>query len=262
MDTLKQLYNFLLSDMASKEKNWISFFDIDETLFHTTAKIGVVNEETGERYYLDNTNYNTHKLGPNEKYDYSEFRDADLFYEKSTVIKKNAKILNEYKHKGRVIFLTARGSFYNKFPIFKKFLEDLGIDLYDKATYHLERTGDREGAIDQKKVDVIKEYLSKANRDKGRHYGIYRNVLLMDDSGANINTFIEFAKDFPNSQLGKELLPAIIEEYKTTNRYILKGGKYPVMTFLAIKVNPKQNYSLEHTEIKIFIDKQGNFVVV
>ena len=82
----------------------LTIFDIDETLFHTNAKIKVVQEKKVVKI-LDNQSYNNYKLKPGESFDYGQFKSAKIFKETSTPI---AKIINRAK---RIIhFATRKGS--------------------------------------------------------------------------------------------------------------------------------------------------------
>ena len=64
----------------------LTIFDIDETLFHTNAKIKVVQEKVVK--ILDNQSYNNYKLKQGESFDYGQFKSAKIFKETSTPIQK------------------------------------------------------------------------------------------------------------------------------------------------------------------------------
>ena len=92
----------------------ISFFDIDETIFHTHALINVVKD--GEIVKkLTNKEFNTYKLQDGEEFDFSEFRDSLVFYNTSKPINNVIKLVKRYidniKGNDRVIFLTAPEDF-------------------------------------------------------------------------------------------------------------------------------------------------------
>ena len=53
----------------------LTIFDIDETLFHTKAKVAVVKDGKVVRM-LDNQEFNTYKRKAGEEYDFKEFRSA------------------------------------------------------------------------------------------------------------------------------------------------------------------------------------------
>ena len=65
----------------------LSIFDIDDTLFHTTAQIAVVKDGKIIKK-LTNAQFNTYKLQDGESFDFSEFKDAAKFYHESNPIKR------------------------------------------------------------------------------------------------------------------------------------------------------------------------------
>ena len=66
-----------LDYITEAEGNGLHVFDVDDTLFHTTAKVKVMR---GNKHVasLSNSEYNTHTLPKGHHYDYTEFRDADV----------------------------------------------------------------------------------------------------------------------------------------------------------------------------------------
>ena len=65
--------------------NGLTIFDIDDTLFHTTAKIAVMKDGKKVKE-LTNKQFNTYKLKAGEKFDFKQFKDADKFYKESQPI--------------------------------------------------------------------------------------------------------------------------------------------------------------------------------
>ena len=97
-------------------------YDIDETLFHTTAKIMVVGD-SGVKY-LSNAEFNTYKLQPDEYYDFTEFSNSELFYNDSTPITNQINNLKSNIRSGDDVYLvTARSNFNDK---------DLFLDTFRK----------------------------------------------------------------------------------------------------------------------------------
>ena len=47
----------------------LTIFDIDDTLFHTTAKVGVIDKE-GNPKAISNSEFNTYEWQPGEKPDF------------------------------------------------------------------------------------------------------------------------------------------------------------------------------------------------
>jgi FMN phosphatase YigB (HAD superfamily) len=70
-----QSFDSFLYESKSKDLGGLTIFDIDDTLFHTTAQIAVMKD--GKKIKdLTNQEYNTYKLKQGESYDYSQFRDS------------------------------------------------------------------------------------------------------------------------------------------------------------------------------------------
>ena len=67
-------------------------FDLDDTLFKTTAKV-IVRKKNNIIRKLSNAEYSTYQLQDHEYYDFSEFKDANLFNETATPIHETHKIL-------------------------------------------------------------------------------------------------------------------------------------------------------------------------
>ncbi len=73
---MKKFLDFLKEEI-SHDKG-LHVFDVDDTLFHTTAKIRVMKGKK-QVAALSNSEYNTHTLPKGHTYDYSEFRSAEKF---------------------------------------------------------------------------------------------------------------------------------------------------------------------------------------
>ena len=170
----------------------ISFFDIDETIFHTHALINVVKD--GEIVKkLTNKEFNTYKLQDGEEFDFSEFRDSLVFYNTSKPINNVIKLVKRYidniKGNDRVIFLTAREDFKDK----EKFLDTLrkhGINI-DHPNVYVERSGNLKfiEKVHQRKNFIVRKYLKTK---------LYSDVKMYDDSHNNLYNFIMLQKSFPD----------------------------------------------------------------
>ena len=162
----------------------ISFFDIDETIFHTHALINVVKD--GEIVKkLTNKEFNTYKLQDGEEFDFSEFRDSLVFYNTSKPINNVIKLVKRYidniKGNDRVIFLTAREDFKDK----EKFLDTFrkyGINI-DHPNVYVERSGNLKfiEKVHQRKNFIVRKYLKTK---------LYSDVKMYDDSHNNLYNFI------------------------------------------------------------------------
>jgi len=165
----------------------LTIFDIDDTLFHTTAKIKVVKDGKVLRT-LTNQEFNTYELGPGEEFDFGEFRNAEKFAKESEPIEH---MMDELKTildhtQGTVIMLTARADFDDKQTFLKKFT-DHGIDM---TRVHVHRAGNLPGddIPAEKKAVWVRRYL-----DTGK----YNQVSLYDDSMSNLRVFKSLKKKYP-----------------------------------------------------------------
>lgn len=168
-------------------------FDVDETLFRTTAKILVV--KNGQVVHeLDNQRFNDYELKDGESFDYSEFRDAEKFHTESkpilnmikTLIRVNDKIKLNLTPGSKVIINTARSSFDDT-DLFHDKLKQHGIDLEPSA---VRTAGDINLKVPaERKQAVVRQYL---NRRK------YDSAYMYDDSKTNLTYFLQLKHEYPD----------------------------------------------------------------
>ena len=173
------------------KKGTLSIFDIDDTLFHTTAKIAVVKD--GKKIKtISNNEFNGYKLAPGESFDFSEFRDAEKFYKESEPIDRmlnKAKIIldrSTRNPKSRVVIVTARANFDDK----DRFLDTFKKHKFDIGKVRVERAGNIGGDLIPafKKVIIIRNYLNT---------GEFGKVRLFDDAMSNLTEFLKLKSEFP-----------------------------------------------------------------
>jgi hypothetical protein len=174
--------------IKDKPSGVLTIFDIDDTLFHTTAKIKVVKDGKVVRT-LTNQQFNDYNLEDGEEYDFGEFRNAEKFRQESEPI---GPMLDELKTildhtRGRVIMLTARSDFDDKETFLQTFA-DHGIDM---SKIHVHRAGNLPGGEGpaQKKAVWVRKYLNTGN---------YNRVSLYDDSMTNLRVFKELEDEYPD----------------------------------------------------------------
>lgn len=204
----------------------ITFVDIDETVFRTFAKILVIDKNTGKIIReLDNMEFNSYMLQPNEEYDFAQFRDA-AFFRKTSIpidktIKRIKKMMASIKEKGlgsRIIFLTARSDFDDKFEVLNTF-KDHGISM-DPSIFHIERAGnDTSGTIPEIKQKIMMKYLKT---------GKYRRVRLIDDHKPNVNALLDIEKKFGNE----------LDNYIRKHYNIPDTEKSPLIKYFGLWVTP------------------------
>lgn len=167
-------------------------FDIDDTLFHTTAKIGLIKGGKVVRS-LTNNEFNTYQLKAGESFDFSQFRDALKFNLESkpmgAMINKAKAIISqsEYNINNKVIILTARDDFDNK---------DVFLDTFKKHGFDMNKVRvERAGKIKDlpnvafAKAVIIGNYLNTKQFSK---------VRLFDDALSNLHTFLKLKASYPS----------------------------------------------------------------
>lgn len=170
----------------------LNVFDIDDTLFHTTAKIAVLKGGKPIKE-LSNQEFNTYVLKRGEEFDFSQFKDSEKFYQESKPIGKmldKASIIlkrSEKNPNSKVVIITARSNFNNK----EKFLDTFRKHNFDIDKVRVERAGNITDIEDIafKKVVIIRNYINT---------NLYDKVRLFDDSMSNLKAFLKLKTEFPN----------------------------------------------------------------
>jgi hypothetical protein len=212
----------------AKGDTTLSFWDIDETVFNTFAKIIVRDKETGkEIIQLTNSEFNSYKLKDNEEYDFTQFGDSKMFKDTSKVIKSTMnKIKKEYKDKNTIIFfLTARADFDSN-AMFKDAFREQGLRVNDKRI-RFELAGNlKKGTIADKKHYVMNKQIKRFNPTV---------VKIHDDHLDNVNVLDKLAVKYTNIRF---------EKYLIKNGAILSKGKLNegIMTF---KTHKEEKQELE-----------------
>lgn len=198
----------------------ISFIDIDETTMHTFAKVNVVKNGKIIKS-LDNKEFNTHKLGDGETYNFDNFKDAKFFNQTSQPIEKTInriknviQSIKDNKKQEKVIFLTARSDFDDK-EIFLDTFRKFGIDV-DIPNVHVERSGNLtniKNVADRKKYIILK-YLKS---------GLYTAAKMYDDDKKNLQTFEELGEEVNSGKYG------ILKNIKSNFPRINKVNFYPLL---------------------------------
>jgi len=170
----------------------LSIFDIDDTLFHTTAQIALLKDGVLVRY-LTNQELNTYSLKKGESFDFDEFRSASKFYHESRPIARmlsRAKAILSHSLKNplsKVIIVTARANFDNK----NLFLDTFRKHQFDIDKVRVERAGNIMDIDDTaaKKYVIIHNYLKTGQFDR---------CSLFDDAMSNLRGFLKLRAEFPN----------------------------------------------------------------
>jgi tRNA U34 2-thiouridine synthase MnmA/TrmU len=162
-------------------------FDIDDTLFRTSARARVVNTK-GQVKYLSSWELKDYKFSTSEKICFAEFRDAKKFAEESQPIESMIKIAQDCIKKteegSKTILLTARADLDCK----TKFLEYLNSSGLDTNNIYVERAGNLSNLkTSEAKKLIISNYLKSEQ---------YKKAYLFDDSLENILSFVQLSSWF------------------------------------------------------------------
>lgn len=183
----RELVQYIIEAAAGKG---LTIFDIDETLFHTTAKIQVIKNGKILRA-LTNVEFNSYKLKSGESFDFGQFKSAKIFNQTSTPIGKmvaKAKLIikNATKKGSKVIVVTARGDMDDK-KLFVATFEAHGLDMKD---VYIERAGNigLDNSAQNKEV-VFRKYL-----DTGK----YKRIRLFDDAMENLLALTSLKEEYPD----------------------------------------------------------------
>ena len=184
---MKSFKNFLIeNDLGS-----LTIFDIDETLFYTTAEVKVIKNGK-EIKSLSNQEFNSYKLKDGETFDFVEFSNAEKFNKESKPVRKmlakaKAIIKNSVKNKkSKIIIITARKDFDDK----EMFLNTFNKFGFDMSKIYVERAGNMNNKIPtaEKKTKIISKYLDTENFGKVRFF---------DDSLDNVKGFNKLKTKYP-----------------------------------------------------------------
>jgi len=174
----------------SQDGAGLTIWDIDETLFKTTARVHIVKDGKIIKT-LGNKQYNTYHLQPGESFDFREFKDARHFQSTSEPIAKAIRKLiamhKNIKARGsKMVVITARSDFDDR-DIFLDTFRKQGIDIDD---IYVHRAGNLNmpNSAAGKKI-IIKQYL-----DTGK----YTRARLFDDAVSNLQMFKDLTHEYPN----------------------------------------------------------------
>ncbi len=166
----------------------LTIFDIDDTMFKTKARVGVVKNGKIIKY-LPPKAFNTYKPGRGEELDFGEFKSAKIFQQTAVPIgrmiaKFKAILKNAVKSGSKVIIVTARADMDDK-KLFLDTFRSHGINI-DKA--HIYRAGNLglKGSAEAK-AQIFKQFLDT---------GEYGRIRLFDDDKSNLKALLSLKHDY------------------------------------------------------------------
>lgn len=163
----------------------LSVWDIDDTLFVSPKTFVYVVKNNKIVRKLTTEEFNGYRLGPNEKFDFFEFRDSNIFFNTAQPLSANlkkAKTALESKTT-MVLILTARADFNDKNTFLRKF-QMYGLDM-SKPNIHVSRSGNLGMGTAEGKKAVLEEVLS-TNR--------FKKAMMYDDDEKNLKVFLSIKK--------------------------------------------------------------------
>jgi len=167
--------------------------DIDETLFITDARVRVIDSK-GETRVLSPEEYRKYQLGAGEKFDFSDFEDAEMFARTSRPIERMIDrvktIMGGIEDESYTIFLTARPD-QNDRDVFLEVFRKHGIDI---DSGHVERAGNIRLDLfgSRKKAVIIDKYLRR---------GTWDEAVMFDDDERNLLSFLELGPAHPSVRM-------------------------------------------------------------
>lgn len=177
--------------ITEDKEGYLTIFDIDDTLFHTTAQI-IIRKSGKAIKKLTSAEFNHYKLGRGESADFSEFSDANKFNRESRPIPKmmnkaKALLADTNKHpNNKIIIVTARPNLDDR----DKFLDTFRKHGFDIDKVRVERAGRISASnAPQSKAIIIYNYLKT---------GHFNKVRLFDDSINNLREFLKLERHFPD----------------------------------------------------------------
>lgn len=186
----------------------LNIFDIDDTLFMSSAKTAVV--KNGKVIHkLDTKELLHYKLKPGEKLDYSEFRSGKHFYNTATPVEKIIRRAQQAVHgesNSKTIIITARSDLSDKDLFLQKFREH-GFPI---DHVHVERAGNVRSKGTNSPLSkgvVIRKYIAS---------GLYNRMRMWDDHPGNLSMFLKLAKLHPEIEFEAFLVDA---EKGTSTRF-------------------------------------------
>lgn len=217
-------------NINNEEERNIYFFDIDETLFHTYAKILIKNTETNEIIKsLTNSEFNGYKLKENEAFDFQEFKSASIFKDSSPIkstIERLKKIQSDINNE--VYLLTARANFDNPKELLD-FFKSHGINVghkNNKGEIHILRSGEMSNKekipTEEAKFRYVKNIILEKKDIKKQ------NLYFFDDYFKNVSNMIKIANDFDisKSRIIVSYRGEVVEHGKTVKQFLENNYKH------------------------------------
>lgn len=179
---MKDIQTYLTNKIRNNESSRILLFDVDDTLIHTSAEIGVL--KNGKLINkISNSDFNNYTLKSGEEFDFSEFNDPAIL-DRDIPTKYLTTLRREYNKGTHIGILTARSNC----ELIHKFLLKKGIDVKKELIFAVNDPKlNLRGSIQERKAEIIRR-LSQAG---------YTTLVFFDDNESNLRA----AKELANSKI-------------------------------------------------------------
>jgi hypothetical protein len=177
----RNLTNLLNKINSLASVSHLSIWDIDDTLFVSPKTFIYVVKNNSIVKKLTTEEFNGYRLGGGEKFDFFEFRDANLFFNTARPLSANlmrAKRALESRNTF-VLVLTARSDFNDKNTFLKKF-ETYGLNM-SSPNIHVARSGNLGMGTAEGKKEVLRSVLNT---------GKFQTADMYDDDARNLDAFL------------------------------------------------------------------------
>jgi hypothetical protein len=190
---MKSFKEYLLEKEEEVGQGTLNVFDIDETLFKTSATVLVVKDGKVVHKMTTQKEMDAYKLKPGEKFDFSEFRNAQTFKDSAQpiprMLDKAKAIVSRQGNNSRTILLTARADFDDK-EMFLQTFRDHGFPI-DKT--HVFRAGNlTAGSSAVAKMFILRKFIKS---------GKYRKIRVWDDSPKNLTAIDKLSSLHPEVKI-------------------------------------------------------------
>lgn len=185
-----------LNYLSEENKGTLNIFDIDDTLFISSAKTRVVDAQGQIKHRLGTKGRAEYKLKPGENFDFMEYGSAQHFYDTATPIEKMLRrakwVVKTQGPFSKTVIVTARADLDDKDLFLKKFREH-GFPI---DSVHVHRAGNLNykygGEPQVAKSVVIRKYLTS---------GRFNRVRMWDDHSNNLDTLLKLKKFHPDIEI-------------------------------------------------------------
>lgn len=169
----------------------LTVFDLDDTLFTSPGKVYIRNIDDPD-YRKEVTSSMTETLEPGEYFDYSDFRNAQLFFDLAKpivkMVNKFNKIVHERDEGSQVCIITARADLDER-DVFIAALQRYNAYHEDVYIWRAGNFEDKAPTTALRKAWIVDSLIDKYNFEK---------VVMFDDAYPNLRAMLSLQEQFSN----------------------------------------------------------------